>query len=149
MTRSGNSRARARQAAACATDPQMSIEIICGALTTREWCPVARGVFGNDRILCERHGCPCDPDSLRRLWRSPGAHRRRDGPAVRLADGLGRRGRERLRLERGGRLAIEAVFARNDPLIQGFILFFATVVALAALIADAACAFLDPRIRCS
>lgn len=49
----------------------------------------------------------------------------------------------------GGRLAIEAVFARDDPLIQGFILFFATVVALAALIADVACAFLDPRIRCS
>ncbi|MGF1552972.1 MAG: ABC transporter permease [Paracoccaceae bacterium] len=46
-----------------------------------------------------------------------------------------------------GRLAIEAVFARDYPLIQGFILFFAAVVALASLIVDVAYAFLDPRIR--
>ena len=46
-----------------------------------------------------------------------------------------------------GRLAIEAVFARDYPLIQGFILFFATVVALASVIVDVAYAFLDPRIR--
>jgi len=48
-----------------------------------------------------------------------------------------------------GRLAIEAVFARDYPLIQGFILFFATVVALASVIVDIAYAFLDPRIRYS
>ena len=48
-----------------------------------------------------------------------------------------------------GRLAIEAVFARDYPLIQGFILFFATVVALASVIVDVAYAFLDPRIRYS
>jgi ABC-type dipeptide/oligopeptide/nickel transport system permease component len=46
-----------------------------------------------------------------------------------------------------GRLAIEAVFARDYPLIQGFILFFAAVVALASVIVDVAYAFLDPRIR--
>lgn len=48
-----------------------------------------------------------------------------------------------------GRLAIEAVFARDYPLIQGFILFFATVVALVSVIVDVAYAFLDPRIRYS
>ena len=48
-----------------------------------------------------------------------------------------------------GRLAIEAVLARDYPLIQGFILFFATVVALAAVVVDVAYAFLDPRIRYS
>jgi len=48
-----------------------------------------------------------------------------------------------------GRLAIEAVFARDYPLIQGFILFFATVVALASVVVDIAYAFLDPRIRYS
>ena len=48
-----------------------------------------------------------------------------------------------------GRLAIEAVIARDYPLIQGFILFFATVVALASVVVDVAYAFLDPRIRYS
>ncbi len=48
-----------------------------------------------------------------------------------------------------GRLAIEAVFARDYPVIQGFILFFAIVVALASVIVDIAYAFLDPRIRYS
>ncbi len=48
-----------------------------------------------------------------------------------------------------GRLAIEAVFARDYPLIQGFILFFATVVVLVSLIIDLLYAALDPRIRYS
>ncbi|WP_158966861.1 ABC transporter permease [Chachezhania sediminis] len=48
-----------------------------------------------------------------------------------------------------GRLAIEAVLSRDYPLIQGFILFFATVVAMASVVIDVAYAFLDPRIRYS
>lgn len=48
-----------------------------------------------------------------------------------------------------GRLAIEAVFARDYPVIQGFILFFAAVVALASVVVDVLYAFLDPRIRYS
>ncbi|MEZ5934143.1 MAG: ABC transporter permease [Alphaproteobacteria bacterium] len=48
-----------------------------------------------------------------------------------------------------GRLAIEAVFARDYPLIQGFILFFATVVVVVSLIIDLLYAALDPRIRYS
>ena len=48
-----------------------------------------------------------------------------------------------------GRLAIEAVFARDYPLIQGFILVFACVVVLVSLIIDLLYALLDPRIRYS
>jgi peptide/nickel transport system permease protein len=46
-----------------------------------------------------------------------------------------------------GRLAIEAVFARDYPLIQGFILFFATVVVMVSVMIDLLYAWLDPRIR--
>jgi peptide/nickel transport system permease protein len=46
-----------------------------------------------------------------------------------------------------GRLAIEAVFARDYPLIQGFILFFATVVVMVSVVIDLLYAWLDPRIR--
>lgn len=46
-----------------------------------------------------------------------------------------------------GRLAIQAVFARDYPLIQGFILFFASVVALVSVVIDVTYALLDPRIR--
>lgn len=46
-----------------------------------------------------------------------------------------------------GRLAIEAVFARDYPLIQGFILFFASIVVIVSVIIDVLYAFLDPRIR--
>lgn len=46
-----------------------------------------------------------------------------------------------------GRLAIQAVLARDYPLIQGFILFFATIVALASVVIDLLYALLDPRIR--
>lgn len=46
-----------------------------------------------------------------------------------------------------GRLAIEAVFARDYPLIQGFILFFAGVVVIVSIIIDLLYAVLDPRIR--
>ena len=48
-----------------------------------------------------------------------------------------------------GRLAIEAVFARDYPLIQGFILFFASVVVIVSVIIDLLYAVLDPRIRYS
>lgn len=46
-----------------------------------------------------------------------------------------------------GRLAIEAVFARDYPVIQGFILVFASVVVLVSVVIDLLYAWLDPRIR--
>ena len=48
-----------------------------------------------------------------------------------------------------GRLAIEAVFARDYPLIQGFILVFACVVVMVSLVIDLLYALLDRRIRYS
>ena len=41
---------RARQAVAYATDAQAAIDLIYGGLSQREWCPIARGVFGNDQL---------------------------------------------------------------------------------------------------
>jgi len=58
---------RARQAVAYATDPQMAIDIIYQGLTNREWCPVARGVFGNDQEFCKQYGYPYDPDKAKEL----------------------------------------------------------------------------------
>ena len=46
-----------------------------------------------------------------------------------------------------GRLAIEAIFQRDYPVIQGFILTFAVVVVTVSLALDLAYAWLDPRIR--
>lgn len=58
---------RARQAVAYATDPQMAIDIIYGGLTNREWCPVARGVFGNDQEFCKQYGYEYDPEKAKEL----------------------------------------------------------------------------------
>jgi len=58
---------RARKAVAHATDAQMAIDIIYGGLSKREWCPVARGVFGNDQDFCESHGYAYDPEKAKAL----------------------------------------------------------------------------------
>ena len=46
-----------------------------------------------------------------------------------------------------GRMAIQAIFQRDYPLIQGFILMFAVVVVLVSVFMDLIYAWLDPRIR--
>lgn len=46
-----------------------------------------------------------------------------------------------------GRLAIEAIFQRDYPMIQGFILVFATVVVTVSVLLDVAYALVDPRVR--
>jgi peptide/nickel transport system substrate-binding protein len=58
---------RARQAVAYATDPQLAIDIIYGGLSQREWCPIARGVFGNDQEFCKQFGYPYDPEKAKEL----------------------------------------------------------------------------------
>ena len=45
-----------------------------------------------------------------------------------------------------GRLAVQAIFQRDYPLIQGFILTFACIVATVSLLMDVLYALLDPRI---
>ena len=46
-----------------------------------------------------------------------------------------------------GRMAIQAIFQRDYPLIQGFILMFAIVVVIVSLLMDLLYVRLDPRIR--
>lgn len=46
-----------------------------------------------------------------------------------------------------GRLAIEAIFQRDYPMIQGFILVFACTIVTVSILLDAVYAVLDPRIR--
>ncbi|WP_417680420.1 ABC transporter permease [Roseibium sp.] len=48
-----------------------------------------------------------------------------------------------------GRLAIQAIFQRDYPLIQGFILIFACLVVTVSLVMDILYAVLDPRVRLS
>jgi peptide/nickel transport system substrate-binding protein len=58
---------RARQAVAYATDPETAISIIYGDLSQREWCPVSRGVFGNDQEFCKQYGYPYDREKATAL----------------------------------------------------------------------------------
>ena len=46
-----------------------------------------------------------------------------------------------------GRMAVEAIFQRDYPVIQGFILTFAIVVVCVSILIDAVYALVDPRIR--
>lgn len=48
-----------------------------------------------------------------------------------------------------GRLAIQAITQRDYPIIQGFILMFAVIVATISVILDLLYAWLDPRVRYS
>lgn len=46
-----------------------------------------------------------------------------------------------------GKLAIDAIYDRDYPLIQGFVLLSATIVVLCNLLTDLAYAWADPRVR--
>jgi peptide/nickel transport system permease protein len=48
-----------------------------------------------------------------------------------------------------GRLVIDAITARDYPMLQGTVLFLATMFALVNLLVDMAYGYLDPRIRYS
>lgn len=48
-----------------------------------------------------------------------------------------------------GRLAIQAITQRDYPVIQGFILMFAVIVAVVSVVLDLLYAWLDPRVRYS
>ncbi|MEM9266679.1 MAG: ABC transporter permease [Cyanobacteria bacterium P01_F01_bin.13] len=48
-----------------------------------------------------------------------------------------------------GRLAIQSIFQRDYPTIQGFILIFATVVVMVSILLDILYAWIDPRINYS
>jgi len=63
---------RARQAVAYATDSKAAIDIIYGGLTNQEWCPVARGVFGNDQDFCKQYGYEYNPEKAKELLKEMG-----------------------------------------------------------------------------
>ena len=46
-----------------------------------------------------------------------------------------------------GRMAVEAIFQRDYPIIQGFILTFSAIVVFVTISLDVIYAFIDPRIR--
>jgi len=46
-----------------------------------------------------------------------------------------------------GRLAIQSIFQRDYPVIQGFILIFATVVVIVSIVLDLLYVWIDPRIH--
>lgn len=46
-----------------------------------------------------------------------------------------------------GRFLVESIYARDIPVIQGFILIIALIYVLANLFADISCCLLDPRVR--
>jgi peptide/nickel transport system permease protein len=46
-----------------------------------------------------------------------------------------------------GRMALDAILARNYPVLLGFVMTIAVLVLLCNLLADIAYAIIDPRIR--
>jgi len=59
--------ARARRAVSHAIDKDMAIRIVYGDLVERQYCPVSRGVFGNDPEFCQQHDQDYDPEKARAL----------------------------------------------------------------------------------
>jgi len=59
--------ARARRAVSHAIDKDMAIQIVYGDLVERQYCPISRGVFGNDPEFCQRHDQDYDPEKATEL----------------------------------------------------------------------------------
>lgn len=59
--------ARARRAVSHAIDKDMAIRIVFGDLVERQYCPVSRGVFGNDPEFCKRYDQDYDPEKAKAL----------------------------------------------------------------------------------
>ena len=75
----------------------------------------------------------------------PGGHRAR--PAARHPDRRRGHHRVRVRAARRGRLVVDAVFARDYPLVQGVVLLIAVGFILSNLMVDLLYGWIDPRIR--
>jgi ABC-type dipeptide/oligopeptide/nickel transport system permease component len=48
-----------------------------------------------------------------------------------------------------GRMAVDAAFARDYPILMGLLLMLATLVTLGSLLTDLAYGLIDPRIKLS
>ncbi len=58
---------RARRAVSHAIDKDMAIQIVFGDLVERQYCPISRGVFGNDPEFCQQHDQDYDPERAMEL----------------------------------------------------------------------------------
>ncbi|MEB3231246.1 MAG: ABC transporter substrate-binding protein [Leptolyngbyaceae bacterium] len=63
---------RARQAIAHALNPEAAISQTWGNLVQREYCPVARGVLGNDPAFCQQKGYEYNPEKAKALLKEMG-----------------------------------------------------------------------------
>lgn len=59
--------ARARRAVSHALDKDLAIKVVYGDLVERQYCPVSRGVFGNDPEFCQQYDQDYDPEKAKEL----------------------------------------------------------------------------------
>ena len=59
--------ARARRAISHAIDKDLAIKIVYGDLVERQYCPISRGVFGNDPEFCKQYDQDHDPEKAKQL----------------------------------------------------------------------------------
>jgi len=59
--------ARARRAVSHALDKDTAIKIVYGDLVERQYCPISRGVFGNDPEFCKQYDQDYDPEKAKAL----------------------------------------------------------------------------------
>jgi peptide/nickel transport system substrate-binding protein len=59
--------ARARQAVSYALDKDLAIKVVYGDLVERQYCPISRGVFGNDPEFCKQYDQDFDPEKAKAL----------------------------------------------------------------------------------
>ncbi|MGR3370226.1 MAG: ABC transporter substrate-binding protein [Sagittula sp.] len=59
--------ARARRAVSHAINKDMAIQVVYGDLVERQYCPVSRGVFGNDPEFCKQYDQDYDPEKAKEL----------------------------------------------------------------------------------
>ena len=64
--------ARARRAVSHAVNKDLAIQIVYGDLVERQYCPVSRGVFGNDPEFCKQHDQDYDPEKAKELMAEMG-----------------------------------------------------------------------------
>ena len=59
--------ARARRAVSHAIDKDLAIKVVYGDLVERQYCPISRGVFGNDPEFCKQYDQDYDPEKAKEL----------------------------------------------------------------------------------
>ena len=59
--------ARARRAISHAIDKDLAIKVVYGDLVERQYCPISRGVFGNDPEFCKQYDQDYDPEMAKSL----------------------------------------------------------------------------------